>query len=105
MDHKYIIPLDDQLYGINYSDEDHLLFVFMGRTLTEIQVFESMLCFTLSAIMEDDAAKTDFEESMQTNVSKTLGQIANIVKTHLKDEELSDLLIEVKTQRLWTESP
>ncbi|MCX5870759.1 MAG: hypothetical protein NTY00_09040 [Deltaproteobacteria bacterium] len=99
MEHKYIIPLDDQLYGINYSDEDHLLFVFMGHTLTEIQVFESMLCFTLSAIMKDSEAKANFEESMQSNASKTLGQIANIIKTHLNDDNLANLLIEVKNKR------
>jgi hypothetical protein len=98
MEHKQIIELDDQLYGINYSDEDHLLFVFMGHTLTEIQVFESMLCFTLAAIMKD-GANADFEESMKLNADKTLGQIANIVKKHLKDEDLSKLLIDIKNRR------
>lgn len=99
MDHKYLIPLGEQIYGINYSDEDHLLFLFMGRTLTEIQVFESTLCFSLSAIMKDSSAKADFEESMQKHSSQTLGQIANLIKVHLKDQELSDLLIDVKNKR------
>jgi hypothetical protein len=99
MRHKYIITLGDQPYGINYSDEDHLLFVFMGRTLTEIQVFESMLCFTLSSIMKDCEAITDFEEAMNSNTSKTLGQIANIIKMHLKDDELAGRLIDLKNKR------
>jgi hypothetical protein len=71
----------------------------MGHTLAEIQSFEAMLCFTLSAIMKDSKAKVDFEESMQKNAAKTLGQIANIVKSHLKDDELSEKLIEVKDKR------
>lgn len=99
MKHKYIIELDGQLYGVDYSDEDHLLFVFMGHTLTEIQVFELHLCIQLSAMMQDSKAKADFEESMKTNTSKTLGQIAQMVKTYLKDDELSELLINIKNKR------
>jgi hypothetical protein len=98
MRHRKIIGLGGELFGIDHPDEDHLLFVFMGHTLTEIQVFESMLCFTLAAIMKDNS-KSDFETLMAINASKTLGQVANIVKTHLKDEELSDLLIKVKDRR------
>jgi hypothetical protein len=99
VEHKYVVQIGEQLYGINYPDEDHLLFAYMGHTLTEIQVFESMLCFTLSAIMKDSEAKANFDEAMEKNTSKTLGQIANIVKTYLKDSELSDLLIAVKNKR------
>lgn len=99
MEHKYIVQIGEQPFGINYSDEDHLLFVYMGHTLTEIQVFESMLCFTLSAIMKDSKEQANFNEAMEKNASKTLGQIANIVKTHLKDPELSNLLIAVKNKR------
>jgi len=99
MEHKYIIEVGEQPYGINYPDNDHLLFVYMGHTLAEIQSFEAMLCFTLSAIMKDSKAKADFEESMQKNATKTLGQIAGIVKSHLKDIELSEKLTNVKDKR------
>lgn len=99
MEKKNIIMVGQQPYRINYSNEDHILFVYMGHTLAEIQVFESMLCFTLSAIMKDGQAKSDFEEPMQNNTSKTLGQIANIIKSHLFDEELGELLIKIKDKR------
>lgn len=99
MDHKHVIQVGEQLYGINYPDNDHLLFAYMGHTLAEIQSFEAILCFTLSAIMKDNKAKADFEESMQKNATKTLGQIANIVKSHLKDDQLSEKLTKVKDKR------
>jgi hypothetical protein len=94
-----MIPLGDIIYDIKYSNEEHLLLLFMGRTLAEIQQFEGMLCFMLTAIIEKQSGEADFDKIMEQHQDKTLGQVANIMKSHFHDKELSEELMRIKDQR------
>ena len=82
----------------DFQDNDHALFVSLGAALTEIQVFESMLLTHLS-IFKNNIENKDIQLTHQNNIDKTLGQLARLFIDVVKNDEIGNLLIEVRDKR------
>lgn len=80
------------------TDLVNQLFLALGATLAEIQIFESHIIFLLGGI-KSKKKNIDIKEVFEKDESKTLGVLINDLIHYIEDEEVKDLLKIIKDDR------
>lgn len=93
-----ILMVGDTSVVFDFQDNDFALFVCLGAALTEIQVFEGTLLNHLT-IFRSNLESKDMKSMLEQNIDKTLGQLARLFIEVVKDDEIGNLLIEVRDKR------
>lgn len=94
------VIVGDTLVQFEFEDNDLALFAFLGSALAEIQAFENTVGLVL-AIFSSNMNKDnrDIFKFREEYFEKTLGALVNLFKKIVKDEEISNMLIDVKDKR------
>jgi len=93
-----LLIVGDVAISLDIEDSDHVLFFCLGGALTDIQVFETTLLIHL-AIFRMNKKNEDFLSARNTNIDKTLGQLARLFIDVVKDNEIGKFLLEVRDRR------
>jgi len=89
--------------GKEYSFEEDMdlvnqLFLVLGATLAEIQIFESHMIFLLGGI-KFKSKVINIKEIFKKDESKTLGVLINELFHYIEDEEVKDFLKIIRDDR------
>ncbi|MDD5051627.1 MAG: hypothetical protein PHO27_02710 [Sulfuricurvum sp.] len=95
-----MLIIGETAFNFDFEDADHALFLLLGATVAEIQVFEASLSFKFSALLtQNNQSDKNFKENQELLSTKTLGWIANRFKKHFQNSELTILLEETVEKR------
>lgn len=80
------------------TDLVNKLFLALGATLAEIQVFETSIIHLVSRIKSKNKSIT-FEQALEKDEGKTLGRLINELINHIEAEEFKNMLIILRDDR------
>jgi hypothetical protein len=86
---------------------EHLLFLTLGRAMTQIQNFESVMativcslnCHENEEIEDEEAAMAYYDNPLDEFNNKTLGRLVTLIKQKVSGNELHDRLMNLKNGR------
>lgn len=93
--------------GFDMSPLEHLLFLTVGRAMTQIQNFESVMATILCSLnshedeeIDDEEITIEYYDNLLDEFSnKTLGRLIALIKQKVEGNELHDKLMNVKNGR------
>jgi hypothetical protein len=94
-------------FGFDMSPLEHLLFLTVGRAMTQIQNFESVVATIVCSMnshengeIEDEEITIEYYDNLLDEFSnKTLGTLIALIKQKVEGNELHDKLMNVKDGR------
>jgi hypothetical protein len=94
-------------FGFDMSPLEHLLFLTVGRAMTQIQNFESVVATIVCSLnsyeneeIEDEVAAIGYYDNLLDEFNnKTLGRLIVLIKQKIEGNELHDKLMNVKNGR------
>ena len=109
MSGKTMIKINTGKYKFRFemSPLEHLLFLTVGRAMTQIQNFESVVATIVCSlnsheneeIEDEEAAMAYYDNLLDEFNNKTLGRLVALIKQKVTGNELHDRLMNVKNGR------